>query len=95
MEPRGIHRNRGPGWPGVPPNDRPKTTKARTLFLIFNIGSLTIRIGFRGPLCYNYNKEPPRHVVQAEGKPKTMNSKPRKPASMTNTDLLNTFYVAQ
>ena len=27
---------------------------------IVNIGSLIIRIGFGGPLCYNYNKEPPK-----------------------------------
>ena len=25
-----------------------------------NIGALIIRIGFRGPLYYNYTKEPPR-----------------------------------
>ena len=25
-----------------------------------NIGALIIRIGFWGPLCYDYNKEPPK-----------------------------------
>ena len=25
-----------------------------------NIGALIIRMGFRGPLCYSHNKEPPK-----------------------------------
>ena len=27
-----------------------------------NIGALIIRTGFWGPLCYNYNKEPPKYL---------------------------------
>ena len=28
--------------------------------IVANIGALIIRIGFWGPLYYNYNKEPPK-----------------------------------
>ena len=30
-----------------------------------NIGAFTFRIGFWGPLYYNYNKEPPKIVLVA------------------------------
>ena len=29
----------------------------------FNIGALIIRVGFGGPLYYNYNKDPPKHSI--------------------------------
>ena len=34
--------------------------RALLFFLFVNIGALRIGITFWGPLCYNYNKEPPK-----------------------------------
>ena len=31
--------------------------------MFYSIGALVIRIGFGGPVCYNYSKEPSRIVL--------------------------------
>ena len=57
-------------WKGSDEDDKGRKAnygrrrRSTTTMAVTNVGALMIRIGFWGPVYYNYNKEPPKYYRQ-------------------------------